>query len=260
MINILFIFLIVFSIFYIFNKNINNVEKFINKKKDIDIIIARYNEDLKWTLEKPFNKYQYIVYNKGTNNDFEKSRVKKIINLPNVGKCDHTYVYHIIKNYDNLSDIQLFLPGSVDMPHKKKIASKILYEIEERNKAVFISLNETDVLKNHYNTQFTEYMTTYEANRNINPEIYLKKSSIRPFGKWFENKFGNIKVDCMIYYGVFSIDKNDILQHPKSRYENLIDDLSDHSNPEAGHYFERSWCAIFYPLKNTFIIKYEKII
>ena len=47
------------------------------------IIISRYNEDLKWTLEEPFNKFRYIVYNKGENDNFEKSLVNKIINLKN---------------------------------------------------------------------------------------------------------------------------------------------------------------------------------
>ena len=87
----------------------------------------------------------------------------------------------------------------------------------------------------------------------------LKKSSIRPFGLWFDNMFGNLQVNCLMYYGIFSIHKNDIIQHPKSRYEILIKDLSDHSNPEVGHYFERSWCAVFHPLNKTIVIKYKKI-
>jgi len=51
---------------------------------NVDIIIARYNEDLHWTLESPFNEYQYIVYNKGPNEHFEKANVKKVINIKNV--------------------------------------------------------------------------------------------------------------------------------------------------------------------------------
>ena len=43
--------------------------------KNIDIVISRYNEDLKWTLEEPFNEFQYIVYNKGDNEEFEKTFV-----------------------------------------------------------------------------------------------------------------------------------------------------------------------------------------
>ena len=262
MIYYIIIIIIITLIFFIINNYyftdiIENFEVDLNR--NIDIVVARYNEDLKWTLEKPFNQYKYIVYNKGDNDNFEKSRVKDIINLPNIGKCDHTYLYHIISNYDNLSDIVVFFPGSIDVDYKKKIGYRILKEIELKNTAIFISLNESDIQKKQYNFTLDTYRTTYSANQAKNSESLLKKSDIRPFGKWYENKFGNLKIDCLIYFGIFSIHKNDIIQHPKSRYENLIIDLSDHSNPEVGHYFERSWCAIFHPFNDTYVIKYNKI-
>jgi hypothetical protein len=40
--------------------------------ENIDIVVSRYNEDLKWMNEYPFNKFQYIVYNKGVNENFCK--------------------------------------------------------------------------------------------------------------------------------------------------------------------------------------------
>jgi hypothetical protein len=260
--NIYILLIIITLIFYLINYFILNkkFERFNSKiDKSIDIIIARYNENLEWTLENPFNKYEYIVYNKGDNENFEKKYVKKIINLNNVGKCDHTYLYHIIDNYNNIADITVFFPGSLDMPYKKKIGIKILNEINLRNKAIFISLNQNDIKKLHYNFKLDRYKTTHIANKEKNSEVLLKRNTIRPFGLWFENIFGNIKVNCLIYYGIFSIDKNDIIQHPKTRYEYLIKDLSDHSNPEVGHYFERSWCAVFHPLNDTHIIKYNRI-
>jgi len=42
----------------------------------IEIVVARYNEDLSWTNEFPFNKFNYTVYNKGNNDNFEKKYVK----------------------------------------------------------------------------------------------------------------------------------------------------------------------------------------
>jgi hypothetical protein len=262
---LIIIIILIILIFYIINKYLYFKYSYINENfiaeetNNIDIVIARYNEDLKWTLERPFNQYKYIVYNKGDNEDFEKQNIKKIINLPNVGKCDHTYLNHIITNYNNLSEIIVFLPGSVDMKYKRKIAVKLLMEIEERQKPVFISLNQNNIKNIHYNFKLNNYKTKNQSNRSKNPEIILKKSNIRPFGLWFDNIFGNIEINCIIYYGIFSIHRDDIIQHPVSRYETLIKDLSDHSNPEVGHYIERSWCAIFYPMKNTHVIKYNRI-
>lgn len=77
-------------------------------KNNVEIVVARYNEDLSWINEYPFNQFEYIVYNKGDNNNFVKTNVKEIVRLPNVGRCDHTYLYHIVANYDNLSNIIVF--------------------------------------------------------------------------------------------------------------------------------------------------------
>ena len=63
--------------------------------------------------------------------------------------------------------------------------------------------------------------------------------------------FGNTPARWSTWWGIFSIDKRDIIQHPISRYETLIATVNKHSNPEAGHYIERSWGAIFYPLLFT---------
>jgi hypothetical protein len=245
---------------YLYKKKIHINENFFAQKiNNIDIVIARYNEDLIWTLEHPFNQYKYIVYNKGYNENFEKKNIKKIIKLPNIGKCDHTYLNHIITNYYNLSEIIVFFPGSLDLKYKKKIAVKLLMEIDERQKPVFISLNQNNIKKIHYNFKLNNYKTKHIKNRSENPETILFKSNIRPFGLWFDNTFGNIEINCLMYYGIFSIHRDDVIQHNVSRYETLIKDLSFHSNPEVGHYIERSWCAIFHPMKNTHIIKYKKI-
>jgi hypothetical protein len=80
----------------------------------IQIVIARYSENLEWMKESPFEGHEYIVYNKGPNEDFYRSEdLKDVIELDNVGREGHTYLYHIIHNYDNLADVTVFLPGSV---------------------------------------------------------------------------------------------------------------------------------------------------
>jgi hypothetical protein len=43
-----------------------------------------------------------------------------------------------------------------------------------------------------------------------------------------------------------AVHKNDILRHPIQYYKDLIKEL-EFTNPEVGHYFERSWIAIFKP-------------
>ena len=73
---------------------------------------------MNWTTTAPFNKYKYIVYNKGDNEDYNKTNVLRSYNIKNQGKCDHTYLYHIVHNYHNLSEIVVFLPGCLDVYFK----------------------------------------------------------------------------------------------------------------------------------------------
>lgn len=70
----------------------------------VELVIARYNEDISW-LSKVKNM-KITIYNKGEDN-INKSSIK----LPNIGRESHTYLTHIIDNYDNLSDITIFSQG-----------------------------------------------------------------------------------------------------------------------------------------------------
>lgn len=241
------------------SSNNNFIEKFTNNKK-IDIVIARYNEDLNWLNDEPYNKFKYIVYNKGNNENFNKNNVIKIINLPNVGRCDHTYIYHIIENYNNLADITVFLTGSIEIEHKKKYSNVILNNIIPFNNAIFINKNNdnTDILDLYKNFYLDNYSATHYKNK-INEEKLLH-SRYRPFINWKNNFFSNIK-ECKLVTlgGIFSVSKEDILSSPIELYKNILQELDYHSNPEAGHYVERSWCYLFNGLKNTKILNSNEI-
>ena len=220
---------------------------------NVEIIIARFNEDLRWTQEVPFNIFHYIVYNKGNNDNFIKTNVKQIINIENVGKNDHTYLYHIIENYNNLSNITVFFPGSLNLDYKKIKAKIILNNIIKSNysTAYFAGHYHQNIKEVFNNFTLNKWETTDKKNLLLNNESALQKSEIRPYGKWYTHFFGNIQAHWTTMCGIFSIDKRDIIQNPIEHYQRLLQTVNTHSNPEAGHYMERSWCAIFYPLKYT---------
>jgi hypothetical protein len=221
--------------------------------ENIDIIISRFNEDLTWSLEEPFNKFKYIVYNKGENDDFEKGNVKNIIKLNNLGKNDHTYLYHIIENYHNLSNITIFFPGSLNIEYKKTKAIRILNRIIETNykKAFFLGHYQNNVCESFKYFQLDNWQTSDSANLLKCDIVELKKCRLRPYYLWYNYFFGKIKATWSTWWGIFSIDKRDIIKHPITRYQELILTVNDHYNPEAGHYIERSWGAIFFPLLYT---------
>lgn len=260
----LFVFLFICICIYYYRKVRIECFKPINEPQtnpSVNIIVSRYNEELNWTTKDTYNKYKYIVYNKGTNEYFDKKNVSKIVNVPNVGRESHTYLYHIVNNYDNLADINVFLPGSIDTNHKvfkkNKFAKKLLTNIEKYNNAVFLSfgnIKNNSITKEFRNFKVDVYSSTTTINLKQNAEYTIRKSEHRPFQTWFRHNIGLVKVPYVIHYGIFSVNKNDILQKPKSYYEKLLKLVSDHSNPEDGHYFEKSWGAVFYPFNNTHVI------
>ena len=73
-------------------------------------VIARYSEDASWAR---FLPGRVIIYNKGKNNiDFEMRNNVRIQTLENIGREGHTYLHHMIENYNNLSERTTFLQAN----------------------------------------------------------------------------------------------------------------------------------------------------
>lgn len=68
-----------------------------------ELVVSYYGENLEW-LNK-IKDYKITVYNKSNNH------ILNSIKLDNVGREMHTYFYHIVNNYDNLSDWIFFTQG-----------------------------------------------------------------------------------------------------------------------------------------------------
>jgi hypothetical protein len=57
------------------------------------LIVAKFREDISWLNN--ISGYKIYLYD-------------KLVDLPNIGREAHTYVHHIITNYSDLSDINVF--------------------------------------------------------------------------------------------------------------------------------------------------------
>lgn len=71
--------------------------------KNLDIVVAKYREDVSWIQN--IKNANITVYDKSGDSDAKNP-------LPNVGREAHTYLHHIIKNYDNMADVTLFVQGN----------------------------------------------------------------------------------------------------------------------------------------------------
>jgi len=224
--------------------------KFDVKQKNI--VVARYNENLNWLLP-------YIdlctVYNKGHDDIIN---FKNVFKLPNVGRESHTYLYHIINNYENLSTNVVFIQGNNDDDTKRNGLPDV-YLIDKQRWG--------DQPKSCNNIDIYLEKDIFWVN-NLRPSLLYcgkKYGKVDLSAKWLSNlrdsdetlkSFFNkyIKSDSLnlpeIFYwfekAQFTCPRDNILCNSKDYYEKLINIISDHNNPIEGHYFERCWYYIFH--------------
>jgi hypothetical protein len=251
-----FLFFLFFLFFLLIIANIcfyKNKEGFT--ENETELVIARYNEDLEWIKNEPFNKYKYTVYNKGPNENYVKTeKFKKEFKLDNVGRETHSYLTHIINNYDNKSfaDITIFIPGSIELENRYERSKRLFEKIPLLEKTDLFSCmyyNNEPVVQHCKDFSIDKYLSSNNNNRSINTDDSMFLEEIRPYSKWYNHLFNdnNIESKCFTQNSMFGITKETILKKPKSYYESLISRVNKHHNHEAVHYFERSWETVFYP-------------
>lgn len=191
----------------------------------IGLVVARYNEDLSW-LEKFQDKNVYI-YNKG-NDEIQDS-----IKLPNIGREAHTYLTHIINNYDKLDDITIFSQGNPD--------------------------HASDIAEFNMSDNFTGYKTFVEYYGNmVNGEIISRKHQPGSYWMGFGQKsqitpslvykflYGEDIPECWVAVcAIFAVDKESILKHPKEKYEQLYALFQRPDSVWMAYVLEYSWTLMF---------------
>jgi Protein of unknown function (DUF3431) len=88
----------------------NDIKSGALDRHHIEIVLSRYNEDIGWS-----NVYSSIrtIYDKSNEtNVLPISTPGKLIRLPNLGRESHTYLWHIVNNYNTLADITVFSQAS----------------------------------------------------------------------------------------------------------------------------------------------------
>ncbi len=191
--------------------------------KKFDIVIARYKEDIEWIEKYESHINNIYIYNKGSLT-YNPTKYKNIP-LDNIGNESHTYLHHIITNYDNLNSVTIFVQGKFD---------------DHLNNIEQLFTTNSSIL-------FNEYIISYHFRLSFYKRALIPNKENLFFGDWLLKHTGynclNKKVKAS-WGACFSITKDKILSRPKEYYENLIKEL-DVNDSEVGHFFERSWFYIF---------------
>jgi len=198
----------------------------------IDLVISHYSsESLEWLLKLPrFNRIW--IYSKGTIVPKTPSGNNIIFQrLPNVGREGHTYLEHMVRNYDNIPDAIVFTVDTVD--HHSDRWSKLLMVMNHLPYTFFPTLK-------HENTTFHQGFSIKKYG-----DVNLTLAEPRPYGKWYrkwiKNTLAHLKKHGWSYNGIFGVRGKDITKYPQSYYQRIMDSLSSGDSVEAGHYLERSW-------------------
>ena len=205
-------------------------------KNKYQIVVARYEEDVSWLL--PFKDIT-IIYNKGNFsnilNNFE------VMKLENFGRESHTYLYHIINNYDNLAEKTIFFQGKIN-DHKILDIEEYFGNTDFIGKFDNLSFNKLYNHIDHYGKWGIDYKNGNMLKCDYIPIYWLKKIIGIDLDQYLEKKDEKFKV---VWGANFSISKKIILSKPKIFYQNILRYLEYHKNPEIGHYLERTWYLIF---------------
>jgi len=212
----------------------------------MELVVSHFNEDLNF-LDKPeWKVYDKItIYTKSDIIPIIQNKNCEIYSLENIGMCDHTYMYHICKNYENLKDVVTFIPASFSTSQPKLLKFHKTYEKTiELKKSVFCCSNEErNVNLQTLNFILDEWYVTNPRNREKNSYSKLEPCHIRPFCKWYNENI-NEEYNKICCGGIFSVSIKDIMKRELSFYERLLNEFK-YKNSEYAHYIERSWMAIF---------------
>jgi hypothetical protein len=241
----------------------------------MEIVVARYNENLHWLQEIIDTTSQFdlkiTIYNKGNTPAIiqfpehdekfldryriNKSRVR-VVQLANVGVCDHTYLHHIVSRYDSLATTTLFVPASAyddinKRPRLQVLMQSFIFAMKTGQETTSV-ISIPDIFRDAYvNFSRTKQVDMYECTdaRNRDGNQSIRKATIRPFGKWYDAHLKSYLGDAknVTLKGMFLVGRTKLRERPLEMYTKLLDMVSTHRFPEESHYIERSWHAIINP-------------
>jgi len=205
---------------------------------DKRLIIARFNEDLDWL--KKYDDFKITVYNKGES--LSDDKFFNVINLENKGRESHTWLFHIVKNYYHLDEINIFLQGEIDDLNCMAYKNPKNY-LKKINKYGF-SVSRYGLLGPfHWDWNVNINKDIRYKNQLENNEISRSNIGFRNFAK---ELFPDIPLFVATSYGgCFAVKREAIHLNKLTFYKKLLNVLSKHKNPIEGHYMERLWCYMF---------------
>jgi hypothetical protein len=205
----------------------------------VQVIIARFREDLSWA---DALGYEYVVYDKCGKAD-PTARI-----LPNIGREAHTYFTHIVREYERLADMNVFLQGDpFDHIHDQGRATPDTLRGQLEN-----AVDRMVPFKGlaWFKLKCDRLGRPHDLCKPENEGRWAGWGKDIPLGEVFERLFGAPMPEQIIARaptGNFCVTGERIRTRPKAFYEfalRMIEaDPQDENN--TGHALERLWQHVF---------------
>ena len=211
---------------------------------DFEIVVAHFNEDLEWLSE---YSGHCTIYSKGTPpppsiaSSFHRAFV-----LPNIARESHTYLTHIVNNYDDLPPVTLLLQGNIHEinhgtpAHTDLTISEIIGQASEFTNGRTMPIGR---VHSFADWQGIQYLPGWIERRGKT----LKQTKLTPAEFW-ELIFNEPHPESVRFVqgALFGVTRGGIRRRPKAFYENILSYFEelDEINPEEGHFMERFWYGI----------------
>ncbi|KAL3472178.1 hypothetical protein BJX99DRAFT_249895 [Aspergillus californicus] len=222
----------------------------------LGIVVARYNEPLDPWLDLAPNIYLYAKHDTPQTDDpIPHASFRSYDLLPNIGREGQTYCHHLYTNYNDLQPIMIFTqaaPFDLIAPETnttEQMVQKALAPPDPEFSPVTI-----------FNYDLVHDLAEWEKINWTDPSeaYWMRPSQLAsltyapyPMGVFWEHLFQEEHPDAVraLHGGTFAVRRDAILRHPRKFYRRCLDEFEyagdNSSNPEVGHFMERSWLAVW---------------
>ena len=239
---------------------------------EVALVVARYAESVDWAMA--YNDIA-VIYNKSQS---PLVGFQRLVNIENVGREGHTYLYHIIHNYEELAERSIFLQADPFLHNPTLLFGVDNYfmfdpvqplglrylkscnlpplDYVERNKVI------TDVgfeylrIPSDGDLISPGFHDVGMVDLRLNADLDYPEAKYRnvPLVEGFLTRAGFPNVKSLFgktfdftFCGLFSVNKQKILYYSIETYKGLLDELVRKKSQGGtnGYVLEKTWLYIF---------------
>lgn len=214
------------------------------------LVISNYKENIEWIQRLDKSKVQsHLLYKKDNNYlshylDYEKEDENNV-NLANVGREAHTYLIHIVKNYYNLYEHEIFCQGN-PFEHCFNFLDEI-YALDDASSFKQFGHLESIIEKEKIKNYVSDFNFKY-LNNLIEKDPLWTRANFFNIDSIHLDLFGKEMPDVSIMkpYAQFVVSKKTIMSHDIETYKRLLDYFNDNINYNVmAWHMEYFWHILF---------------